>query len=156
MKIIEIAEKEIGQVENPPNSNKTKYGKWFGIDGSPWCGMFVSWVYAQAGFPLGKIQTSKGFAGCQFALNRFRETKRTTILPYQGDLVFFDWNQDGRVDHVGIFVRKIDNDFFETIEGNTSPTNDSNGGQVMRRRRRFGKGVFFVHPECLDNPTSAS
>ena len=28
-KIVEIAKKEIGQIEVPKNSNKTKYGKWF-------------------------------------------------------------------------------------------------------------------------------
>ena len=48
-KIVEIAEKEIGQVEVPKNSNKTKYGKWFGLDGVAWCGIFVSWCYSQAG-----------------------------------------------------------------------------------------------------------
>lgn len=31
--IIDIASKEIGYSENPSNSNLTKYGKWFGLDG---------------------------------------------------------------------------------------------------------------------------
>lgn len=35
-KVIEIAEKEIGYTELPANSNKTKYGKWFGFDGVAW------------------------------------------------------------------------------------------------------------------------
>ena len=52
--IVRVAEKEIGQIEKPLNSNKTKYGKWFGFDGVAWCGMFVSWVYATAGFQLPK------------------------------------------------------------------------------------------------------
>lgn len=47
-KIIQIASKEIGQTESPKNSNKTKYGKWAKLDGVAWCGLFVSWVYAQA------------------------------------------------------------------------------------------------------------
>ena len=34
---------------------------------------------------------------------------------------------------------------FETIEGNTSLANQSNGGQVMKRNRKFA-GVLFVHP----------
>jgi len=57
-KIIEIASKEVGQGETPLNSNKSKYGKWFGFDGVAWCGMFVSWCYSQAGTPLGKIGCS--------------------------------------------------------------------------------------------------
>lgn len=35
-KITELASKEIGYSETPNNSNKTKYGKWFGFDGVAW------------------------------------------------------------------------------------------------------------------------
>ena len=59
----------------------------------------------------------------------------------------FDWNEDGRFDHTGIFVKKIDENTFETIEGNTSLKNQSNGGNVMKRVRNFNKGVVFVHPK---------
>ena len=45
--IVIIAEEQLGTTEVPVN--KTKYGKWYGLDGNPWCAMFVSWVYAQAG-----------------------------------------------------------------------------------------------------------
>lgn len=142
--IIRIAEKEIGQVEKPTNSNKTKYGKWFGLDGVAWCGMFVSWCYTQAGFPLPKIGFSKGFAGCQTAVAYFKKNEMITSAPVAGDIVFFDWNKDGRYDHTGIFVKWIDENTFETIEGNTAVGNDSNGGQVMRRNRNKSVAIF-VH-----------
>ena len=71
--VIEIAKKEIGYSETPKNTNKTKYGKWFGLDGVAWCGIFVSWCYAQAGKPLGKIGFLKGFAGCQTAVAYFKK-----------------------------------------------------------------------------------
>ena len=144
-KIIEIAEKEIGYSEAPANSNKTKYGKWFGFDGVAWCGMFVSWCYDEAGQPLGNIGFSKGFAGCQTAVAFYKKKGKITNEPVAGDIVFFDWNGDGRYDHSGIFVRHINEIYFETIEGNTSLTNQSNGGQVMRRKRKY-TGVIFVHP----------
>jgi len=35
-KIVEIARAEIGVVESPKDSNKTKYGAWFGYDGVAW------------------------------------------------------------------------------------------------------------------------
>ena len=69
--IVGTAEKEIGVVESPKDSNKTKYGKWFGLDGVAWCGMFVSWVYAIAGKQLPNIGFKKGFAGCQTAVAFF-------------------------------------------------------------------------------------
>lgn len=150
MKIVEIAEKEIGYKEEPVNSNETKYGKWFGFDGVAWCGMFVSWCYDKAGYPLGNIGFTKGFAGCQTAVTFFKKSGRLTTDPKAGDIVFFDWNLDGRYDHTGIFVRRIDEQYFETVEGNTSFSNQSNGGEVMRRKRRYGESVIFCHPKCLE------
>jgi CHAP domain len=144
--IIRIAEKEIGVSEAPKNSNNTKYNKWFGLPKMPWCGMFVSWCYAMAGFQLPKIGFSKGFAGCQTAVAYFKKNNQITTEPQEGDIVFFDWNKDGRYDHTGIFVKWIDDNNFETIEGNTAVGNDSNGGTVMKRKRDKTKAnVLFVN-----------
>lgn len=33
--VLEIAKQEVGTVESPRDSNKTKYGKWFGFDSVP-------------------------------------------------------------------------------------------------------------------------
>lgn len=142
--IIRIAETQLGEGEKPLNSNKTKYGKWFGFDGVAWCGIFVSWCYAQAGFPLPKIGFSKGYAGCQTAVAYFKKNEKITTKPVEGDIVFFDWNADGRYDHTGIFVKWINDKEFHTIEGNTAVGNDSNGGNVMKRVRK-NKNVLFVH-----------
>lgn len=148
-KIVEIASKEIGIEESPRNSNKTKYGKWFGFDGVAWCGMFVSWCYSQADYSLGNIGYLKGFAGCQTAFAHFTKTKEITKTPQIGDIVLFDWNNDKRYDHTGIFVKWLDDNRFEAIEGNTSVGNDSNGGKVMLRIRNK-KFAIFVHPKVLD------
>jgi hypothetical protein len=147
-KIVEVAKEEIGQKESPINSNNSKYNKWFGLPNLPWCGMFVSWCYAQSGFQLERIGFLKGFAGCQTAVAHFKKTKQITKSPQPGDIVFFDWNGDGRYDHTGIFVRWINTTNFESIEGNTSLTNQSNGGQVMIRTRQ-NRRVLFVHPNVL-------
>jgi len=142
-KIVEIARNEVGYTETPPGSNRTKYGKWFGLDGMPWCGIFVSWVYSRAGYPLGNIGFRNGFAGCQTAVAYFRKKNMITDTPAAGDIVFFDWNGDGRYDHCGIFLSESDNKFM-SIEGNTSAANNSNGGLVMIRRRSY-RYAIFVH-----------
>lgn len=145
-KVVEIASKEIGQGENPKNSNNSKYNKWFGLPNLPWCGMFVSWCYAQVGAPLPNIGFKKGYAGCQTAVAYFRKNNRVTTNPVAGNIVFFDWNGDGRFDHTGIFVRWIEvGKTFESIEGNTAVGNDSNGGNVMIRSRK-NINVLFVDP----------
>jgi hypothetical protein len=150
-KVIQIAKGELGVSETPPNSNKQKYGEWFGWNGVAWCAQFVSWCYASAGYALGNIGYTKGFAGCQSAYSHFLSTKEITTNPQEGDIVLFDWNGDRRFDHVGLFVKWVDDkkDKFETIEGNTSLVNDSNGGTVMRRVRNKSVSVF-IHPKILD------
>lgn len=145
-KLITIATSEIGYTETPRNTNRTKYGKWFGLDGMPWCGLFVSWCFAKAGITLPRIgYRLPGFAGCQSAVAYFRKHGMVVDTPAPGDIAFFDWNGDGRHDHTGLFVRSLSSGRFESIEGNTSLNNQSNGGQVMRRERST-KGTLFVRP----------
>ena len=148
-KIVEIAIKEKGYKEFPANSNLTKYGEWFGFDGVAWCAMFVSWCYHNAGFPLGNIGFVKGFAGCQTGYFWFKKQGEITTTPKPGDIVLFDWNGDGRFDHTGIFVKGVDELYFESVEGNTSANNQSNGGEVQIRTRKY-VGCVFVHPKVLD------
>ena len=142
-KIVSVASAEVGYSEEG-NSNRTKYGKWFGFDGVPWCGIFVSWCYAMSGYQLPKIGFTKGFAGCQTAVAYFKKYNLVVTDPQPGDIVFFDWNADGRYDHTGIFVEwksKATGEFF-TIEGNTSINNQSNGGMVMKRTRNTKVSIF--------------
>lgn len=41
------------------------------------------------------------------------------ILLKVGDIIFFDWENDGETDHTGI-VEKTENNTVYTIEGNSS------------------------------------
>lgn len=153
-KIVATAIPEIGTKENPPNSNITKYSTWFGLSGVAWCGEFVSWVYAHSGFLLKGLGYTNGFAGCQTAVAKFKERGEiiTKDKAKAGDIVFFDWNADGRYDHTGIFEKDNgDGLHFTSIEGNTAVGNDSNGGEVMRRTRSYSVAIF-AHPKILDTP----
>ena len=48
--VITVARREVGYTEE--KGNLTKYGKWFGLNGVSWCGIFVSWCYAKGGVKL--------------------------------------------------------------------------------------------------------
>ena len=48
-KIIETALAEIGVKESPANSNRQKYGKEYGVNGTAWCCQYVWWVFKPAG-----------------------------------------------------------------------------------------------------------
>ena len=104
-----------------------------------------------AGKKLPPIGFTKGFAGCQTGYDYFLKNKWITDKPVAGDIGLFDWNGDKRYDHTVIFVRHLSSingkpAQFESIEGNTSIGNDSNGGEVMLRKRNYSTAIF-VHPK---------
>jgi hypothetical protein len=142
LKIVQVAKTQIGVKEDPPNSNETIFGKWFGMQHQPWCAIFVSWVYATAGKPITWGGYRNGYAGCQTAYAYFKKNNLLVTDPMPGDIVLFDWNGDKRYDHTGIFVEWVSKNTFKSIEGNTSLTNDSNGGQVMERVRNKSVAIF--------------
>lgn len=151
LSISEIASQELGTIES--GDNKTKYGKWYGMDGQPWCAMFVSWVYAQAG--LSKriaASTSKGFASCTIGLAWF--AKKGKLVPVgqaqEGDIVFFQFDDDSQPDHVGLVVKNLKKrKILVCVEGNTSPGNkgsQSNGGGVYERKRSYATVMGVARP----------
>jgi len=148
-RIIEVAKHEIGVTENPAGSNITKFNQWFGFSPAEWCGIFCSWVYAQAdcslGHPKFKTDFYKGFASVPFAVNLWSDHR--TQNPKPGDLVTFDWDKDNSPDHVGLFLAWMDKaaGLFQTIEGNTSTSNNSNGGQVQIRQRNMANVHCFIN-----------
>ena len=151
MTLIDIARNEIGYQEGP--NNNTKYGKWYGLNNNPWCAMFVSWVYNEAGF-VKHIAASgkKGFASCAVGLNWF--TKKNKLVPIgdakAGDIAFFQFDDDAEPDHVGIVVRN--NKVTKTlvcIEGNTSGNksgSQANGDGVYRKKRPYKYVLAVARP----------
>jgi peptidoglycan hydrolase-like protein with peptidoglycan-binding domain len=153
--IIETAASQNGTKESPANSNKTKYGEWYGLNGVKWCAIFVSWVYDHAGNPLGFIETAKGYQSCQGGYNFWKAGKQLTNEPQQGDIVLFDWDGNGHCDHTGIFDSWTDSSktTFLSWEGNTAVGNNSDGGMVMQRKRSRNMVRAFASPSVLDNPS---
>jgi len=153
--VIDVAAAEEGFTENPAGSNRTKYGEWYGLNGVPWCAIFVSWVFDRAGLPLGTIDTAKGYQYCPSAYNFWKRTNRITTTPQPGDIILYDWHGDGRCDHTGIFVGWIkQGESFRAWEGNTAFRDDSNGGIVMLRDRKIGSVKAFVNPTVYGEAVS--
>lgn len=138
MQVIGLAAKEIGLLEVPVN--RTKFGKWYGGDGQPWCAMFVSWCFDQAGFPQ-PASTSKGFAFTPAGAAWYKKMDSWGTEPQPGAVVFFKFaGGPNRIHHVGL-VAGVHGGVIETIEGNTSSGKSGSqrdGGGVFRRRRSSG------------------
>lgn len=154
--ILSIAKKEIGYKESPANSNKTKFGAWYGLDGYAWCVMFVQWVFHQGGVSL-PMKT----ASCTQLMNSAKTAGMWVTSGYQpGDVVIYDWGGDKVPDHCGI-VESVSGSSVVTIEGNTSVGNDSDGGEVMRRTRSTSQILGAVRPvykeeKTMDNTPAAA
>jgi CHAP domain len=148
-----VAQGDVGYVEGA--GNRTKYGKWFGLDGNPWCAMACSKWYADAATnvgcdnPLAGLQTPKGFAGTQIAFAKAKLKgmvigKTEPVLV--GDLIF--WRSTLTTGHVGLVVKVHDDGSFDVTEGNTSRSDHSsrNGGEVAihRHTRKDGKHKLFL------------
>lgn len=153
--VLSVASRQIGNREHPPGSNRSKYGTWYGMDGNPWCAMFVSYCFHQAGMPL-PIKTKKGFAYCPDGVNWFKKSGRwSPSNPAPGDVIFFSWKQDDVADHVGIVKSVLPNGQVESIEGNTSTVSNDNGGQVMVRQRGASLILGYGKP-AYDGVSTAS
>jgi hypothetical protein len=138
---------QIGTKESPSNSNMTKYGEWYGGNGQPWCGYFVSWCDQTGWSPTASFDPGRAYAYVPYIVSDAQLGKNglsITSKPKAGDLVCFDWDFEGVFDHVGIFEEGSPSS-FRTIEGNTSPSDNSNGGEVMRRSRSTSEAaIVFV------------
>jgi hypothetical protein len=133
---LEKARSFLGYVESPPGSNGNMFGEWYGMNFEPWCAMFVSYCFEHVahGSPSFAAGTTYAYVPYIVADARAHMFGLSAVeSPIPGDLVCFNWD-GGEFDHVGLFEDGIP-EGFDTIEGNTSTSNNSNGGQVMRRRR---------------------
>lgn len=153
--VLSIARGEIGYSRWTDPQTGTKYGRWYaqdhgsyyGTNGVPYCAMFVSWVFAQAGAKCAGLPE----AYCPYILNDARSAGAVLSNKQNaqaGDVVLFDWGGDGVCDHVGI-VEKNYGSYIQTIEGNTSAGSSgsqSNGGGVYRRTRSWGTVKAVVRP----------
>ena len=142
--VLGTARRELGVREDPPESNRVKYNRWYyGRDvmggAYPWCMAFVQWVFSQAGRPL-PYKT----ASCSALLTWYRKNKPECIVtgPRPGDIIIYTFS------HTGI-VESAQDGTVTAIEGNTSAGNSgsqANGGGVFRRTRGRSLVKAYIRP----------
>ena len=140
------AKRWLGYLESPADSNQTVFGQWYGMDHQPWCAMFVAYCDCH-GEPTGSFKAGSRYAYVPYILDDARADRNgltITTTPKAGDLVIYDWENNGEPDHVGLFEGWASDSTFTAVEGNTSIDNNSNGGEVMRRTRTADSSVDFV------------
>ena len=114
--IVEVARSQLGQRGGQP------YWSYMGFHSRvAWCASFVSWCANQCGYIDAGIIPK--FAACQAQgipwFQQHGQWQDRSYTPAPGDIIFFDWENDGHSDHVGI-VERVENGMVYTIEGNSS------------------------------------
>jgi hypothetical protein len=115
--IVAVAISQLGNV------NGDVYWAFMGFESRvAWCACFVSWCANECGYLDAGIIPR--FAACQSqGIPWFKERglwqDAGGYVPAPGDIIFFDWEQNGHSDHVGI-VEYVEGDVAHTVEGNTS------------------------------------
>lgn len=147
--VLAVAAGQIGYCRWDDPAPGSKYGRWYAdltgdsdyIAGE-YCAMGASWTLAQAGV------VCSGFPGAYcpsiLVLAQAAGVCRGRLGDAApGDLLMFDWNGDGVVDHVG-FCEVNAGSYLQTIEFNTSSGGRS--GCVARRTRSWDTVAAVIVP----------
>ena len=113
------------------------YWSWYGFPSRvSWCACFVSWCAEQSGYLAGGVLPR--FSLCWDGVKWFQDKGQFqdgSYVPASGDIIFFDWGDDGSIDHVGI-VENVKKGSVNTIEGNS-------GDKVKRHSYPIGDGRIY-------------
>ena len=120
---------EYNKIKPLPNGYRMTYG-------DPWCACFVSYVLYKCGAMKAPYSASANDMRTKAIHNQ--EYRREG--PKVNDIVFYDWNHNGHVDHVGI-VSKVGGKTIEVIEGNKS---DSVGKRIIDKHSSYIAGYATV------------
>lgn len=150
--VLAIAKKFVDAKYVEEGDNLTIMGKWYGLNGQPWCAMFISYCFNEAGLVnLVAAQSKKGFASCDEGLKWF--AKKGQLVPVgqakPGDIVFYQFDADSQPDHVGI-VYSNDGKNLICFEGNTSGDvkgSQSNGGGAYKKKRPYSVVMGIARPK---------
>nr|WP_302584573.1 lysozyme family protein [uncultured Schaedlerella sp.] len=129
--IVEVALTQLGNEGGQP------YWSWYGFGGRvEWCACFVSWCADQCGYLESGIIPK--FSLCSDGVNWFKgkgQWQDRSYEPTAGNIIFFDWDGDGTIDHVGI-VEKSENGVVYTVEGNS-------GDVCKQKQYAVGSSVIY-------------
>ena len=150
-RVLSIARGELGRTELPAGSNNTPYGAAYGLQGQPWCMIFLWWVFREANLgPL--FYGGQKTASCG-ALLRWAQREGLTVPVEKvkpGDIVILNFHGTKDTEHCGIVETMLAAGSFVTIEGNTATGttgSQDNGGIVALKTRYASQVVGVIRPK---------
>lgn len=130
------------QIGNSYGGDYWPYVSGSPFNGQPWCAAFVS-----AGLAINNVT-------CPYFPSAVAFDERDNLgdrkVPAQnmiyGDVVGYSWRKNRHGDHVGFFLKRIDDYSFYAIEGNTDD------GVVALKQRYYSEVTCGVRPYYSDSP----
>ncbi len=124
-----------------------------------YCCMFVWYIYKHTGNAAYFYGGNKT-ASCTTLLNYYKSKhpnwvhKNPARCKPGKTIVFYNFDSDAAIDHVGIYDSYVSDTYFYAIEGNTTNKliggSQSNGGYVMRKKRNIKNVKAFVNVEIYE------
>lgn len=151
--VMKIAKSYVGTKESPAYSNNVIFNThYYGHEVSggnySWCVVFVWDIFRMAGASE-LFYDGKKTAWCD-AVRDWAKASNLVVNKTDGkhgDLVLFDWNSNYSADHIGFIDSKNSDGTYQTVEGNTSVNNNSNGGEVQIRTRYPYEIMMIIRPK---------
>lgn len=121
------------------NTGMRSYSGYYIHTWDDWCDVFISSIFQMAGV-LDLIQKE---AYVPFHIHLFKNQGIWigNSTPQSGDIVTFDWDEDGVADHIA-FVEEVVNGKIVTLEGNTHE-DGGEGSRVLRKTHDMDSSVIF-------------
>lgn len=132
--VLAVAKSQLGYTESSRNyqvmedgvttKGYTRYGAWYGVPYGDWCAMFVSFCLSYA-----EVEDYPLDCYCPTWVTNLKKIDafytEADQDPVPGDIIFFDWDQDGISDHVGLVAGFTPATEYaaakiKTIEGNSA------------------------------------
>lgn len=83
--VVRLAEASIGKYPESGGNNTNDITRWFGMNGAPWCAMFISWLFAQTG----ASRALGGAARTAWTGDYYGAGMRRTNSPMPGDIAVY-------------------------------------------------------------------
>lgn len=144
--LVTVAARELGRFEDPRGSNRNIYGKWFGMDGVPWCAQFVSFCCATAGIPFRSASTV-------YMKQWAQKNGRWSTTPRRGMVAMLQ--RTATTGHCGVVEGVRADGTVVTIEGNTNAAGSREGDGTYRKVRSARAWLGYIDLDGLgDNAPS--
>lgn len=138
----------VKKAESQKGNKGTKYCKAYGVPkGTAWCVIFLWWTFKECN--ASKLFCNGEKTAWVPTVDEWGKKSKLIVKKdsgKQGDIIVFDWGNDGTRDHVGLIVKKNKNGTYKTIEGNTS------GGKVDNKTRYQSDIHHIIRPKYEEEP----